>query len=109
MMGESRKSDPGAPRSDCDAVTQAAAGAERMISRMQDIMTQAIQPDGDAAEAFNELVEELDPGPEGEALRRALGLDEDGTRDLPQDEHGHEPPATPDDTPPEYVTWRTGP
>ena len=109
MTGPSRQPDQEPPRADCDDVTEAAAGAERMISRMQDIVTKAIQPGEDQAEAFNDLVEELDPAPEGEALREALGLDDEGTRDLPKRASRRPQTAKPSDAPPEYRTWRTGP
>jgi hypothetical protein len=108
MTRSGRHSDHEPPPPACDDVTDAAAGAERMISRMQDIVTEAIQPGGDQAEAFNDLVEELDPAPEGEALREALGLDDDGTRELPR-RAPRDQEAKPSDTPPEYRTWRTGP
>jgi hypothetical protein len=109
MTRRSRASEQEASPSDCAEVTNAAAGAERMISRMQDIVTEAIQPGGDQAEAFNELVEELDPAPEGEALREALALDDEGTRELPRRARRGAEAVKPSDTPPEYRTWRTGP
>jgi hypothetical protein len=100
------------PGANCDDVTEAALGAERMIGRMQDIVTEAIQPGADQEEAFNELIGELDPAPEGVALREALGMDEEGSRALPRGEPrrrraGTE--ASPDEAPKEYDTWRTGP
>ena len=99
--------------SNCDDLTEAALGAEQMISRMQDVVTEAIQPDGDQDEAFEELIEALDPAPEGDALRQALDLPKHGTRDLPKGQprrkRGQARTAEPSDKPPEYRTWRTGP
>ncbi len=47
-------------------------------------MVERLQPDSNEDEAFEELVGELDPAPEAERLRRALGMDpERGSRDLP--------------------------
>jgi hypothetical protein len=96
----------------CDDVTEAALGAERMIGRMQDIITEAIQPGGDQEEAFEELIGELDPAPEEAALREALSMGGHGSRALPREEAPSKrakSPASPQDTPKEYDTWRTGP
>jgi hypothetical protein len=111
MADPKRPSEARAVGARCDDVTEAAAAAEKMISRMQDIVTEAIQPTGDPVEGFNELIEELDPAPEGEALRHALGMDEHGTREIPRMREQAEkaPEAQPDDQPVDYQTWRTGP
>ena len=74
------------PRAHGDDVPHAGLDAEQMISRMQDIVTEAIQPDGDPEEGFHELIEELDPAPEAGRLRSALGMDKDGSRKAPKGE-----------------------
>ena len=117
---------PKAPRTgaNCDDVTEAALEVEQKLSRMQDAMTEAVQPDGDEVEFVGEMIEELDVAPEVDDLREALGMDEHGTRDLPRGRERrkqdlardaqkvkakHDPQAKPSDQPPEYQTWRTGP
>lgn len=117
-MAEPHSSDRDRTGSNRHDLTEAAAGAEQLISRMQDIVTEAIQPDGDPEEAFEDLIEELDPAPEGQDLREALGMPREGSRSIPggsgetervKAERPQEQPAKPEDTPPEYRTWETGP
>jgi hypothetical protein len=82
-------------------------------------VTEGIQPDGDPGKAFEDVISEVDPGPEGTALRTALGMSRAGSRDIPDKPSGDPAPtprkhdriaeASPDDAPPEYKTWRTGP
>ena len=86
MKGEQEDTGPQTPGANCDDVTEAALGAERLISRVQDIVTKAIQPGEDQEAAFEEIIGEIDPAPEGKALRRALGMTKYGTRDLPKRE-----------------------
>jgi hypothetical protein len=111
MTHQKHRSAPRPVGSNADDLTEAALGAEKMISRMQDIVTEAIQPGGDTEEGFNALIEELDPAPEGEALRDALGMDAYGSRQLPRGGKAaaQSGEAKPDDKPVEYQTWRTGP
>src|SRR3954465_5692817 len=112
MTDENRDPKPKPDGSDCEDVTEAAEGAEQLISRLQNIMTDTIA-EGDPEDGFNDMVSELDPGAEAVALRKALGLGRHGTRGVPDDpaEPGpdHGDTASPEDAPPEYRTWRTGP
>lgn len=125
MADEREGLKPSQPGANCDDVTSAALEVEQKLSRMQDAMTEAVQPDGDEAAFVGEMIEELDVAPEVEDLRGALGMDEQGSRALPrglarerQDLKGDAQkveakaarrPASPEDRPPEYQTWRTGP
>jgi len=84
MTRRDERKAPRPERANCNDVTEAALEAEQLISRMQDVVAKALEPGQDQDEAFEELVGELDPAPEGEALRDALGMDEDGTRVLPK-------------------------
>jgi hypothetical protein len=121
-MGDEDNKPGGEPRSfgkNCDDVTEAAIEVEQKLSRMQDTMTEMVQPGSDEEELQGEIVAELDVAPEVDDLREALGMDEDGSRELPrgrprkkQDVRAEERAAAkakPSDTPPEYNPWRTGP
>jgi hypothetical protein len=84
MARRDERADPRRTGANCNDLTEAALGAEQLISRVQDIMAEGLEPGNDQVEAFGDIVEELDPAPEGDALRDALGMDHDGTRVLPK-------------------------
>jgi hypothetical protein len=84
MNGEDENTGPRRAGANCDDVTEAALGAERLISRVQDIVAEAVEPGKDQEAAFEEIIGEVDPAPEGKALRQALGMSETGSRELPK-------------------------
>lgn len=81
-MRDQPKPEPQAPPegSNCDKLTDAALDAEAELSRLEDIVTETVMPEGDPEEGLDELIAEIDTNTASGKLRDALGMDETGTR-----------------------------